>query len=176
METNITTLNASNIVYGGIDGTVTTFAVMAGAFGTNIASSNIIILALANLFADGFSMGVSSHESVIYGENPLVKGLVTFSSFVLIGSIPVLLYYFYKDADENTKMYVTVIGALSCLFLIGAFKGYVITNGNNEYISNMFSSGIKTMTLGGIAGAIAYYTAIVLKDKIKIDDKSVEII
>jgi VIT1/CCC1 family predicted Fe2+/Mn2+ transporter len=43
-------------VYGGIDGTVTTFAVMAGVVGANLSAGIVIILGLANLLADGFSM------------------------------------------------------------------------------------------------------------------------
>lgn len=48
-------------VYGAIDGTVTTFAVVAAAAGAGLNSAVVIILGLANLFADGFSMGVSSY-------------------------------------------------------------------------------------------------------------------
>ena len=50
-------------VYGGIDGSVTTFAVVSGAVGANLDSSIIIILGFANLFADGFSMSVGSYLS-----------------------------------------------------------------------------------------------------------------
>ena len=42
------------IVYGGIDGCVTTFAVVAGAEGAGLSSSIVIILGFANLIADGF--------------------------------------------------------------------------------------------------------------------------
>jgi len=52
-----------NAVYGALDGTVTTFAVMAGAVGANLSTPIIIILGLANLFADGFSMAVGSFLS-----------------------------------------------------------------------------------------------------------------
>ena len=51
-------------VYGGIDGGVTTFAVVAGATGAHFDSVVIIILGLANLIADGFSMSVGSYLSV----------------------------------------------------------------------------------------------------------------
>lgn len=50
-------------VYGGMDGSVTTFAVVAGAAGANLESSVIIILGFANLIADGFSMSVGSYLS-----------------------------------------------------------------------------------------------------------------
>jgi VIT1/CCC1 family predicted Fe2+/Mn2+ transporter len=50
-------------VYGGIDGCVTTFAVVAGSVGAGLDSSVIIILGFANLFADGFSMSVGAYLS-----------------------------------------------------------------------------------------------------------------
>ncbi len=51
-------------VYGGMDGGVTTFAVVAGATGAHFDNSVIIILGLANLIADGFSMSVGSYLSI----------------------------------------------------------------------------------------------------------------
>lgn len=50
-------------VYGGIDGSVTTFAVVAGAAGASLDSSIVIILGFANLIADGFAMSVGSYLS-----------------------------------------------------------------------------------------------------------------
>ena len=50
-------------VYGGIDGCVTTFAVVAGAVGAELSSSIIIILGFANLFADGFAMSIGAYLS-----------------------------------------------------------------------------------------------------------------
>jgi VIT1/CCC1 family predicted Fe2+/Mn2+ transporter len=48
-------------VYGGIDGSITTFAVVAGAVGAGLDSSVIIILGFANLFADGFAMSIGAY-------------------------------------------------------------------------------------------------------------------
>ena len=50
-------------VYGAIDGSVTTFAVVAGGAGAHLDSSIVIILGFANLIADGFSMSVGSYLS-----------------------------------------------------------------------------------------------------------------
>jgi VIT1/CCC1 family predicted Fe2+/Mn2+ transporter len=50
-------------VYGGIDGSVTTFAVVAGSAGAGLESSIISILGFANLIADGFAMSVGSFLS-----------------------------------------------------------------------------------------------------------------
>lgn len=53
----------AEFVYGGIDGAITTFAVVAGASGANLSIAVIIILGVANLLADGFSMSVGNYFS-----------------------------------------------------------------------------------------------------------------
>jgi len=50
----------SDFVYGGIDGAVTTFAVVAGVSGASLSSGIVLILGFANLFADGFAMAVGN--------------------------------------------------------------------------------------------------------------------
>lgn len=50
-----------DFIYGAIDGAVTTFAVVAGVAGAGLSSSVIIILGIANLLADGFSMAISNY-------------------------------------------------------------------------------------------------------------------
>jgi hypothetical protein len=49
-----------DFIYGGIDGSVTTFAVVSGVAGADLAASIVIILGLANLIGDGFSMAASN--------------------------------------------------------------------------------------------------------------------
>src|SRR3989344_7681748 len=53
-----------DIVYGGIDGIVTTFAVVSGSEGAALPNYVVIILGYANLFADGLSMGVGNFLSI----------------------------------------------------------------------------------------------------------------
>jgi VIT1/CCC1 family predicted Fe2+/Mn2+ transporter len=48
-------------VYGGIDGAVTTFAIVAGSVGASLSSNVILILGVANLLADGFSMAAANY-------------------------------------------------------------------------------------------------------------------
>ena len=49
-----------DFVYGGIDGSVTTFAVVAGTLGAELSAGIVLILGAANLLADGFSMAASN--------------------------------------------------------------------------------------------------------------------
>lgn len=49
-------------VYGGIDGAVTTFAIVAGVVGAGLSSRVVLILGVANLLADGFSMAAGNYS------------------------------------------------------------------------------------------------------------------
>ncbi len=52
-----------SIVYGGLDGIITTFAVVAGVAGAALSSGIILILGFANLIADGISMAIGDYLS-----------------------------------------------------------------------------------------------------------------
>jgi VIT1/CCC1 family predicted Fe2+/Mn2+ transporter len=52
-----------DFVYGGLDGIVTTFAVVSGVAGAQLSASIILILGVANLLADGFSMATGAYLS-----------------------------------------------------------------------------------------------------------------
>ncbi len=61
--------NASNTstrlrdaVYGGLDGAVTTFAIVAGVQGAGLPTGVIVALGLANVLADGFSMAAGNYS------------------------------------------------------------------------------------------------------------------
>jgi vacuolar iron transporter family protein len=54
-------LSVEDFVYGAVDGSVTTFAVVAGVIGAELSPSIVLILGFANLFADGFSMAVGNY-------------------------------------------------------------------------------------------------------------------
>lgn len=60
-------------VLGGIDGCVTTFAVVSAAVGGGFSSMVVIVLGLANLVADGFSMAVSNYQSTKSGREEVEK-------------------------------------------------------------------------------------------------------
>ena len=87
-------------VYGGMDGSITTFAVVSGVIGASLSSVVVLALGFANLFADGFSMAVS-HYFAIKSRNELIKkqekhpmkgAAATFFSFLFIGLIPLLSF------------------------------------------------------------------------------------
>lgn len=50
-------------IYGGIDGAVTTFAIVAGVVGADLSAMVLSILGFANLLADGFAMAAGNYVS-----------------------------------------------------------------------------------------------------------------
>lgn len=136
------------MVYGAVDGTVTTFAVVAGATGGNLSSATIIILWLANLFADGASMSISAYLAAksekLGNKSPLSIALWTLAAFIVVGFIPMIPYVFDVGSFQ-----------LSCLMTGVAFVGIGLLK---WYLSraSMIASGLQTLALGTIAAVIAY--------------------
>ena len=52
-----------DLVYGALDGIITTFAVVSGVQGAQMNNSIVLIMGFANLIADGISMGVGNYLS-----------------------------------------------------------------------------------------------------------------
>ena len=143
----------SEIIYGGVDGLITTFAIIAGSMGANIATSTIIILGLASILSDGFSMGVSSYlaeNERKFNKNPIKVGLITFLSFILIGIFPLIPFFF----DFEYKYTLSTIVLFLLLFLLGYIK------------ESKLVSGIRTLLIGGAAALIAFYSAKLISENI----------
>ncbi len=52
-----------DVVYGGIDGAVTTFAIVAGVAGAGLSPFIVVALGVANVLADGFSMAAGNYSA-----------------------------------------------------------------------------------------------------------------
>lgn len=65
IRTRLDTANSAghlrDAIYGGIDGSVTTFAIVAGVAGAGLSPFVIVALGLANVLADGFSMAAGNY-------------------------------------------------------------------------------------------------------------------
>ena len=146
-----------DFVYGANDGIVTTFAVVAAAKGALLSPGIIIILGLANLVADGFSMG-ASNILAIRTENELKKrrsefaipfqhGLVTFSAFLVAGTIPLLPYIVGFSAGQQFLISSVLAGV--AFFSVGAART-LITKGS------FLKGGLEMLLIGGVAAFVAY--------------------
>lgn len=147
-----------DFVYGANDGIVTTFAVVAGATGALLPSGVIIILGLANLLADGFSMGASNYlalrsekelEGVQTGNVHLVQhGLITFAAFVTAGFIPLLPYLSLRGDPSASFIFSGILAGLT-FFGVGA--GRTVLTGGNPW-----KAGFEVLFIGGLASGVAY--------------------
>jgi VIT1/CCC1 family predicted Fe2+/Mn2+ transporter len=162
----------SELVYGGIDGIVTTFAVVAATVGAGLDSSVVIILGLANLFADGFSMGVSAYlaeksevaVALKKGElsddqkHPAKVGLATFGAFLVVGFVPVMVYVLDFVLDTGWERLFLISSVLAGLAFsgVGILKSYVADEPKVRAIA-------ETLILGVIAAGVAYYIGDVLE-------------
>jgi VIT1/CCC1 family predicted Fe2+/Mn2+ transporter len=157
------------VVYGANDGIITTFAVVAGVTGADLAPTIILILGIANLFADGFSMASSNYlankseheffKSQNVQEKPEAhkpkKGAVfTFFSFVMAGFLPIIPYIFISN--NNTAFKYAVLATALALFGVGALRT-IITK------SKWLWSGLEMLLVGGTAATIAYLVGFFIK-------------
>ncbi len=155
----------SEFVYGGIDGAVTTFAVVAGATGARFSLQIILVLGFANLIADGFSMGVGSYLSTKSEQeltlkkggsiddepSPVINGLSTYASFILVGFIPLVAYlvdYLFGLESSNLFVISSILTALAFCG-IGYLKSRVAQTPLKRAV-------LETLLLGAIAASLAY--------------------
>lgn len=160
-------------VYGAIDGTVTTFAVVAAAAGAGLSSIVVIILGIANLIGDGFSMGASSYlaakserdlklkqhaesgkkTKLDLSESPLKDGLITFASFVVVGTVPLLSYVvgsIFKLGLNSQDLFIISAVLTGATFIgVGLLKANVTKTGH-------IRAAAETFILGAVAAGLAY--------------------
>lgn len=205
-----------DVVYAANDGIVTTFAVVAATVGGGLSPLTILVVGIANLFADGFSMAsgdylgsrseedfyakeeamerrevrerpddereeirgilsrkgyagaeledmvrlISANETMWVdlmmhdelgmqkpgGQSPLHSAALTFMSFVVAGSIPLLPYIFW---GSEAPFSAAIAGTAAALFAVGALRS--IFSGRS-----WIASGAEMLAVGGSAAALSY--------------------
>jgi len=149
------------MVYGSIDGTVTTFAIISGVAGAGLSPAIVIILGVSNVLADGFSMAASNYLSVRSerqrdGDShsmvaALKAAIATFGSFVAVGTIPISAYIISHVtglfAGQEYQFSITLT-ALAFVF-IGALRGYVTR-------TSIARAVLETLVIGTVAALVAY--------------------
>ncbi len=163
--------NLREFVYGGMDGAVTTFAVVTGAAGANLGVRVILILGFANVLADGFSMAVGSYLSeksdqdlsVHKGESkredhdsPLGASLATFVSFVLVGFIPLAVYLtdyiFGLSMTSKSLLIYAVALTLAAFGLIGLLRAHVTKISRRSAVMESFGLGVAAAVISYVVG------------------------
>ena len=157
----------SEFIYGGMDGIITTVAIIGAGIGSGLPNKYISILGSSSLLADGFSMGVSRYNSLIESKdssckegriNPIMSGIYTFVYFVCLGIIPLLPFFIFNDKRILHKNFL--IFSILSFMIVGYIKGKKTKNKN--ILFNMF----QTLTLGMIAVLISYSVSYKIKQYI----------
>jgi len=148
-----------DLVYGANDGIVTTFAVVTGVTGARLGVRTILIMGMANLLADGISMGASNYLSIrseeavrqLRGEPvleafPLRHALATIAAFVVAGSVPLLPYVV---APPAARLPAAVAGTLASLFAVGALRSAITQ-------LRWWRAGLEVLAVGAAAAGVAF--------------------
>lgn len=165
--------NLREFVYGGMDGAVTTFAVVTGAAGANLGVSVILILGYANVLADGFSMAVGSYLSeksdqdlaVTKGkkkkedfDSPLGASIATFLSFILVGFIPLSVYtidyVFGLDLPTDTALVASIVLTLIAFIGIGYLRGKITKISKVRTVAESFGLGLAAAVISYVVGSV----------------------
>jgi VIT1/CCC1 family predicted Fe2+/Mn2+ transporter len=145
-------------VYGATDGVVTTTAVIAGAAGAAFDARVGIVLGLANLAADGISMGASNYlglkseleqaGSSVVAEQPWRHGLATTLAFMTAGAMPLLVY---AVEIKNADLRLLLALGISALVLsgVGAARALFIRRG-------IVRCALEVLFIAGGAATLAY--------------------
>ena len=150
------------LVYGANDGLITTFAVVAGVAGGGISSVAVLIVGTANLLADGLSMAVGNYLGIKSERAAELQdafqeweetrhaarhGSVTWVAFALAGLLPLLPYFFSRDAGAN--FWSSTALAVLTLFTVGALRTCVTPQ-------RWWRGGGEMLLVGALASGAAY--------------------
>lgn len=148
-----------DVVYGCLDGCITTFAVVAGVAGAHLSPFVALALGLANLLADGIAMGAGNYLGLkseleqnggsVAQEMPWRHGAATFAAFVVAGSVP-LAAYLIPWPDDTARLAAAGVVAAIVLAGIGAARARFITH------RAPWKQGLEMLVIGGAAGAAAF--------------------
>ena len=149
-----------DIVFGAIDGIVTTFAVVAGVAGGSLSGPVVLVVGSANLIADGLSMGVGNYLSIRSHESarmrldlpeeeaaPVRHAIATFAAFVVAGVVPLLPYAF--SAPAELRFDLSIVFTLIALFAVGSLRSLVT-------VQSWPLAGAEMLALGATVAAVAY--------------------
>lgn len=150
-------------VYGSIDGTVTTFAIVSGAMGAGLSAGVVIVLGVANVLADGLSMAsgnyLSEKSAQASGERstekrPIMTALATFISFVAIGFVPLapFLIALVLPFSQRESFVAATIATLVAFVGIGYVRSRVESAGRLRGIVETVLVGVMTSAVSFVVG------------------------
>ena len=126
-------LYLSDIIFGGIDGIITSSSIISGVYSLGMSQNNktIIVLGLANLISGGFSGGYSRYicsqteveQGLVKEKNSRKSAMYAGASYIFFGSLLFVPFMYYKGI-EAFKISFAIL--MSSLFFIGYVKAIVL--------------------------------------------------
>ncbi|WFM79007.1 VIT1/CCC1 transporter family protein [Streptococcus pluranimalium] len=149
--------HAKSITYGGLDGIITTFAVVAGATGGNLGTTAIVILGFSNLLADGFSMAAGDYLSSTTEDHDeprhaLKNAIATFLAFNIFGLVPLFAYLLLEQFTQMPRHW-TLILASTIVSLALTALGWVKATITRQSLKVEIT---RTLIVGLLAAGVAY--------------------
>lgn len=150
-----------SFVYGGSDGAVSYFTLMAGAYGAGMTIKMLIAIGVSNVIADAFSMATADYLSEDSKPNKNQKeeiknAFITFAAFIILGLFPLAptLYAYYTLPLDTTLP--SHIFLLSCIltFLGFTYIGYLRGKILNRKLLNTI---VQSIFICSISAIVAYY-------------------
>lgn len=150
-----------SIVYGGSDGAVSYFTLMAGAYGAGVPITMLIAIGVSNVIADAFSMATADYLSEDSRKGMSVRyerisAVVTFFSFAIVGCFPLIpsLIAYYTLPPHSTLPFsmfllstvLTIIG----FSYIGYLRGKILRR-------NLSKTIFQSIVICSISAAVAYW-------------------
>ena len=147
-----------DMVYGALDGVITTMAVLAGTEGASLSMRVGLILGLANLLGDGISMGASNYLGLrseleqtggsVALEAPWRHGLATVAAFMVVGSVPLLAFVVSHLGGWRVFPAAVVLAAVA-LIVAGAVRATFVRK-------TILRSALEMLSVGAAAGGAAF--------------------
>lgn len=160
-------LHLRDLIYGAIDGSVTTFAVVSGVIGAGLRPELVIVLGTAGLIGDGFSMAAGNYlgtqadqqrePPVGPAPRPTDAAMATFAAFLLAGAMPLLPYVASAVGIAVPNVEAASIGLTAATFFgVGAAKSAIVN-------SRWWAAGLESLLVGSAAAGLAYACGYVLR-------------
>lgn len=136
---------------GGVDGVVTSLAIVAGASFLSTSTEVVAVVGTSSLLADGVSMGISEYLSTRsegrQASASLRMGLTCLAAFVVFGSTPLVTYV----AGDSSLVGASSVAVLT-LLLLGSIRAAIVRE-------RVLCEILEVVGLGTAAGGVAFGAA-----------------
>jgi vacuolar iron transporter family protein len=139
-----------SVIFGVEDSLVSTTGLIAGLSVGSAYKSVVVLGGIVAIFIEAVSMGAGEYlsddavkdlDKVKRASNPLISGLLMFTSYLLAGFVPLVPILLLP---LGSAIYLSVLLALTGLFLLGYSKGKILH-------TSPLRGALKIFIVGGLA-------------------------